>query len=165
MSRLSMVKWWSLKDTEDLESNWGEKDWLPRRKTILLFYFILLLQKALFPFGPRLERGLQDVKKLPSSCREGLQEALMSGRFFKGHWSPETPSRAWGWASWRDTRTTQPGDQPACGGWSGGHPSSWWVSLSHLGSGSPGNHRCGGLRGQKPGHADSASSLREGRLP
>ena len=38
----------------------------------------MLLQKALlFPFGPRLERGLQGVKKLPSGCREGLQAALM----------------------------------------------------------------------------------------
>ena len=41
-------------------------------------YFFFLLQKALlFPFGPRLERGLQGVKKLPSDCREGLQAALM----------------------------------------------------------------------------------------
>ena len=61
----------------------------------LSFFFFFLLQKALlFPFGPRLERGLQDVKKLPSSCREGLQAALMLGGFFKGHWSPEVPSRA-----------------------------------------------------------------------
>ena len=52
-----------------------------------------MLQKALlFPFGPRLERGLQDVKKLPSSCREGLQAALMLGGFFKGLWSTEAPS-------------------------------------------------------------------------
>ena len=71
---------------------------------------------------------------------------------------------------WRDTRPTQPGDQPACWGWSGGHPSSWWVSRPHLGRGSPANHRCGGLSGQKPGHADptgldSCSSLQEGWLP
>ena len=60
---------------------------------VLLFFF--MLQKALlFPFGPRLERGLQGVKKLPSGCREGLQAALMLGGFFNGHWSPEAPSRA-----------------------------------------------------------------------
>ena len=59
------------------------------------FFFFLMLQKALlFPFGPRLERGLQDVKKLPSGCREGLQAALMLGGFFNGHWSPEAPSCA-----------------------------------------------------------------------
>lgn len=41
-----------------------------------------MLQKALlFPFGPRLERGLQGVKKLPSGCREGLQAALMLVRW------------------------------------------------------------------------------------
>ena len=85
--------------------------------------FFLLQKALLFPFGPRLERGLQGVKKLPRGCREGLQAALMLGGFFKGHWSPEAPSHAWGWAFRRDTRPTQPGDQPACGGWSGGHPS------------------------------------------
>lgn len=38
--------------------------------------FIFLLQKPLlFPFCPRLERGLGGVKKLPSGCRDGLQEA------------------------------------------------------------------------------------------
>ena len=59
------------------------------------YYYYYLLQKALlFPFGPRLERGLQGVKKLPSGCREGLQAALMLGGFFNGHWSPEAPSRA-----------------------------------------------------------------------
>ena len=30
----------------------------------------------MFPFGPRLEKELQGVKKLPSVCREGLQAAL-----------------------------------------------------------------------------------------
>ena len=61
------------------------------------FFFFFLLQKALlFPFGPRLERGLQGVKKLPSGCREGLQAALMLGGFFNGHWSPEVLSRAEG---------------------------------------------------------------------
>ena len=59
------------------------------------FFFFFMLQKALlFPFGPRLEGGLQGVKKLPSGCREGLQAALMLGGFFNGHWSPEAPSRA-----------------------------------------------------------------------
>ena len=54
-----------------------------------------MLQKALlFPFGPRLERGFQGVKKLPSGCREGLHAALMLGGFFNGHWSPEAPSHA-----------------------------------------------------------------------
>ena len=39
--------------------------------------FIFLLQKPLlFPFCPRLERGLRGVKKLPSGYRDGLQEAL-----------------------------------------------------------------------------------------
>ena len=32
---------------------------------------------------------------------------------------------------------------PACRGWSGGHPSSGWVSPPHLGSVSPGSHRGG----------------------
>ena len=59
------------------------------------FFFFLMLQKALlFPFGPRLERGLQGVKKLPNGCREGLQAALMLGGFFNGHQSPEAPSHA-----------------------------------------------------------------------
>ena len=63
--------------------------------SLLFFFLFFLLQKALlFPFGPRLERGLQGVKKLPSGCREGLQAALMLGGFFNGHWSPEAPSRA-----------------------------------------------------------------------
>ena len=54
-----------------------------------------MLQKPLlFPFGPRLERGLQHVKKLPSGYREGLQAALILGGFFKGQGSPEAPSRA-----------------------------------------------------------------------
>ena len=59
------------------------------------FFFFFMLQKALlFPFGPRLERGLQGVKKLPSSWREGLQATLMLGGFFKGHWYMEAPSGA-----------------------------------------------------------------------
>ena len=66
---------------------------LPALGQFFLYFF--MLQKALlFPLGPRLERGLQGVKKLPSGCREGLQAALMLGGFFNGHWSPEAPSRA-----------------------------------------------------------------------
>ena len=61
---------------------------------IYLFIYFMLQKALLFPFGPRLERGLQDVKKLPSGCREGLQAALMLGGFFKGQWSPEVPSCA-----------------------------------------------------------------------
>ena len=97
------------------------------------FFFSFFAEKKvlLFPFGPRLERGLQSVKKLPSKCREGLQAALMLRELLKGHWIPEAPSHAWGRAFQKDVRPTQPRDQLACRGASGGHPSSWWVS-SHL---------------------------------
>ena len=44
---------------------------------LLVYLLIFSLQKPLlFPFCPRLERGLGGVKKLPSGCRDGLQEAL-----------------------------------------------------------------------------------------
>ena len=60
-----------------------------------IFIYFVLQKALLFPFGPKLERGLQDVKKLPSGCREGLQaEALMLGWFLKGPWAPEGPSLA-----------------------------------------------------------------------
>jgi len=42
-----------------------------------LFVCFYAAKALLFPFAPRLERGLQGVKKLPSGCREGLQAALM----------------------------------------------------------------------------------------
>ena len=63
---------------------------------LLLFFFSFFAEKKvlLFPFGPRLERGLQSVKKLPSKCREGLQAALMLRELLKGHWIPEAPSHA-----------------------------------------------------------------------
>ena len=32
----------------------------------------------MFPFGPRLERGLQGVNKLPRGCREGLQAETLA---------------------------------------------------------------------------------------
>ena len=58
-------------------------------------FFFLLLKALLFPFGPRLGRGLQGVKKLPSGCREGLQaEALTLVGPLKAHWAPEAPSCA-----------------------------------------------------------------------
>ena len=54
--------------------------------------FFLLLKVLLFPFGPRLGRGLQGVKKLPSSCREGLQaEALTLAGLLSAQWAPEAP--------------------------------------------------------------------------
>ena len=49
---------------------------LPQSKRLLFIYLFTLEKALLFPFGPRLERGLQDVKKLPSGCREGLRAAL-----------------------------------------------------------------------------------------
>ena len=93
------------------------------------FFFFFLKKALLFPFGPRLERGLQSVEKLPSWFREGLQAALMLRELLKGYWVPETPSHAWGWAFQKDICPTQPGDQPACRGESGGHPSSWEFHL------------------------------------
>ena len=58
------------------------------------FFFFMLQKALLFPFGPRLEGGLQGVKKLPSGCREGFQAALTLPGLLNGHWSPEVPSRA-----------------------------------------------------------------------
>ena len=62
--------------------------------SLLLLLFFFFEQALLFPFGPRLERGLQSVKTLPSGCREELQAALMLRELLKGHWVPETPSHA-----------------------------------------------------------------------
>ena len=66
---------------------------------LLSFFFVCLFvfckKTLLFPFGPRLERGLQGVNKLPSGCREGLQaETLTLEGLLKGRWAPETPSCA-----------------------------------------------------------------------
>ena len=66
--------------------------------SIEAFFFFFLLQKVLlFPFGPKLERGLQDVKKPPSGCRQGLQvEALTLGS------APQKPLGSRGsWLCWR----------------------------------------------------------------
>ena len=66
-------------------------------------FFFLLLKALLFPFGPRLGRGLQSVKKLPSVSKDRLQaEALTLGGLLKGHWAPEVPSRTSGLAFQRD---------------------------------------------------------------
>ena len=68
-----------------------------------LFFFFLLLKDWFFPFGPRLGRGLQSVKKLPSVSKDRLQaEALTLGGLLKGHWAPEVPSRTSGWAFQRE---------------------------------------------------------------
>ena len=66
---------------------------VPSAGEVQNFFFFFLLSKALlFPFGPRLGRRLQDVKKLPSGCREGLQaEALTVVGLLKAHWAPEGP--------------------------------------------------------------------------
>ena len=68
---------------------------VPSAGEVQNLFFFLLLKALLFPFGPRLGRGLQGVKKLPSGCREGLQaEALTLVGPLKAHWAPEAPSCA-----------------------------------------------------------------------
>ena len=69
----------------------------------------------------------------------------------EGHWAPGAPDRAWGCFQ-GDIHPVQPGEQPACEGWSGGCSS---ISPPCLGSGSAGSHRGGGLCGHNVGHADS----------
>ena len=69
----------------------------PTPKHVLLFiYLFFICCKKLYCFHmvQGLREGSRVLKKLPSSCREGLQAALMLGGFFNGHWSPEAPSRA-----------------------------------------------------------------------
>ena len=78
--------------------------------------FFLLQKVILFPFGPRLERGLQDVKKPRNGCREGLhvETSALGGApqrplGFRGSrlcwrvnlWKRFSPSLAWGPASLR----------------------------------------------------------------
>ena len=82
---------------------------VPSAGEVQNLFFFLLLKALLFPFGPRLGRGLQGVKKLPSGCREGLQvEALALWGSF---WLQRLLVMLEG-EPFKDTHPVQPGDQP-----------------------------------------------------
>ena len=94
------------------------------------FFFFCCKKLYCFHMVQGLREGSRVLKKLPSSCREGLQAALMLGGFFNGHWSPEAPSRAWGWAFRRVTGSGRCSLAAVCVGAS----SRWLLVLQRPGS-------------------------------
>ena len=122
----------------------------------MVFFFFFHCCKKLYCFHlvQGLEEGPRVVKKLPSGSKEGLYaEVLTPVELLKGHWAPESPNCAQGWASQRDTHPVQPGDlQP--GEVSQAVAYLLAVSPTRLGSGSPGSYRGGGPPRQNPGQAD-----------